>query len=150
MITTVLLLQLAVHQPCIRSISDCSKMQWSTKFMARKILTSSTDIQYFECLLGLERLLINILKSKGPESRSQWPRRLYGRDYIGARTDTTQQSGQTLDKEVDIKHITAYVSGYTETDPTGTLSPNNGRLSGTNKVWPHTCCSVHRIRVVLQ
>ena len=38
-----------------------------------------------------------------------------GRGYIEARTDTTQQSGQTLDKEVGIKNITGYVSGYTET-----------------------------------
>jgi hypothetical protein len=34
-----------------------------------------------------------------------------GRGYIEARTDTTQQSGQTPDKEVE---ITVYVSGYTE------------------------------------
>jgi len=37
-----------------------------------------------------------------------------GRSYIEARTDTTQQSGQTPDKEVEIKNITVYVSGYTE------------------------------------
>ena len=37
-----------------------------------------------------------------------------GRGYIEARTDTTQQSGQTPDKEVEIKNITVYVSGYTE------------------------------------
>jgi len=37
------------------------------------------------------------------------------RGYIEARTDTTQQSGQTPDKEVEIKNITVYVSGYTET-----------------------------------
>ena len=37
-----------------------------------------------------------------------------GRGYIEARTDTTQQSGQTPDKEVKIKHITVYVNGYTE------------------------------------
>jgi hypothetical protein len=43
--------------------------------------------------------------------------------YIGARTDTTQQSGQTPDKKVEIKNITVYISGYTETDTTGTLSP---------------------------
>ena len=59
---------------------------------------------------------------------------LPGRGYIGARTDTTQQSGQTPDKEANINHITVYVSGYTETDTTGMLSPNNGRLSGANKV----------------
>jgi len=53
-----------------------------------------------------------------------------GRGYIGAKTDTTQQSGQTPDKEVEINHITVYVSGYNETDPTGMLSPNNCRLSG--------------------
>jgi len=35
----------------------------------------------------------------------------------------TQQSGQTPDKAAEIKHITLYVSGYTETDPTGMLSP---------------------------
>jgi hypothetical protein len=38
-----------------------------------------------------------------------------GYGYIRARTDTTQQSGQTLDKEVEIKNITVYVSGNTET-----------------------------------
>jgi hypothetical protein len=41
----------------------------------------------------------------------------------GARNDRTQQSGQTPDKEVEIKNITVYVSGYTETDTTGMLSP---------------------------
>jgi hypothetical protein len=46
-----------------------------------------------------------------------------GYGYIGARTDTTQQSGQTPDKEADINHITGYVSGYNETDTTGMLSP---------------------------
>jgi len=59
---------------------------------------------------------------------------LLGRGYTAVRTDTTQQSGQTPDKEVDINHITLYVSGYTETDTTGMLSPNNGRLFGANKV----------------
>jgi len=43
--------------------------------------------------------------------------------YIGARNGTTQQSGQTPDKEVEIKNITVYVSGCTETDTTGMLSP---------------------------
>jgi hypothetical protein len=38
--------------------------------------------------------------------------------YIGDRIDTTQQSGQTPDKEVEIKTVTVYVSGYTETDTT--------------------------------
>ena len=41
---------------------------------------------------------------------------------IGARNDATQQSGQTQDKK-EIKNITVYVSGYTETDTTGMLSP---------------------------
>jgi hypothetical protein len=54
-----------------------------------------------------------------------------GYGYIGARNDTTQQSGQTPDKEVEIKNITVYVSGYTETDPTECYLP---RLSGVNKV----------------
>jgi hypothetical protein len=46
-----------------------------------------------------------------------------GYSYIGARTDTTQQSGQTPDKELEMKNITVYVSGYNETDTTGMLSP---------------------------
>jgi len=37
----------------------------------------------------------------------------FGRGYIGARTYTTQQSGQTSVKEVEIKNITVYVNGYT-------------------------------------
>ena len=46
-----------------------------------------------------------------------------GFGYIGARSGTTQQSGQTPDKEVKIKkNITIYVSGYTEADTTGMLS----------------------------
>ena len=57
-----------------------------------------------------------------------------GRGYTGARTDKTQQSGQTPDKEVDINRVTVYVSGYIETDPTGVISSNNGRLSDANKV----------------
>jgi hypothetical protein len=40
--------------------------------------------------------------------------RQLGRCYIEARTDTTQQSGQTPDKEVKIKNVTVYVNGYTE------------------------------------
>jgi hypothetical protein len=46
-----------------------------------------------------------------------------GYGYIGARIDTTQQSGQTPHKEVEIKNITVYVSRYNETDTTGMLSP---------------------------
>ena len=46
-----------------------------------------------------------------------------GLGYIVARKDPTQQSGQTPDKEAEIKHITVYVSGYTETDTTGMLFP---------------------------
>jgi len=30
------------------------------------------------------------------------------------KPDATQQSGQTPDKEVEIRNITVYVSGYTE------------------------------------
>jgi len=46
-----------------------------------------------------------------------------GYGYTGARNDTTQQSGQTPDKEVVIKNITVYVSVNTETNTTGMLSP---------------------------
>jgi len=37
--------------------------------------------------------------------------------------EPTQQSGQTPDKEVEIKNITIYVNDYTATDTTGMLSP---------------------------
>ena len=90
-----------------------------------------------------------------PKSWTIWM--LYTRGYMGARTDTTQQSGQTPDKKVQINQITVYVSGYTETDPTGMLSPDNYRLSGPTKwvcfeptAWPDTCCSLHRIPVSFQ
>ena len=46
-----------------------------------------------------------------------------GYGYIGARNDTTQQSGQTPDKEVEIKNIAVYVSGCTDTDKSRMLSP---------------------------
>jgi hypothetical protein len=46
----------------------------------------------------------------------------------------SRQSEQTPDKEVDIIHITVYVSGYIETDTTGMLSPNKDRMSGADKV----------------
>ena len=62
------------------------------------------------------------------------PQHTSGRGYIGARTDITQQSGQTPDKGEDIYHITIYVSGYIETDTTGMPSTNNGLLPGANKV----------------
>jgi len=46
-----------------------------------------------------------------------------GYGYIGARNDTTQRSGHTPDKELELTNITVYVSGYSETDTTGMLSP---------------------------
>ena len=48
---------------------------------------------------------------------------LYVSGYTGARNDTTQQSGEIPDKEAEIKNITLYASGYTETHTTGMLSP---------------------------
>jgi hypothetical protein len=48
-----------------------------------------------------------------------------GRGYTGARTNTTQQSGETPDNEVYINNIIVFVRGCTETDPTGLLSPSN-------------------------
>ena len=35
-----------------------------------------------------------------------------GDGYTGARNDTTQQSGQTPDKEVEIKNITVYTEWH--------------------------------------
>jgi hypothetical protein len=58
---------------------------------------------------------------------------LLGCGYIGARTDATHHSGQTPDKGTKINHIIVYERGYTDTDPTGTLSPNHSQLSGPTK-----------------
>ena len=49
---------------------------------------------------------------------------LKARGYIRARTDTTQQSGQTADKQVKMGYCIAYSSVNTEPDPTGLLSLN--------------------------
>jgi hypothetical protein len=75
---------------------------------------------------------------------------------MGARTHTTQQSGQTPDKEVDISHITGYVNGHTETDSTGfCYLPSTAEYLAPEKpvcfeptVWPDTCCSVQDSSVV--
>ena len=48
--------------------------------------------------------------------------------YIGGRKDTTQQSGLTPDKEVEIRNITVLVSGYTE------IECYLSGMSGANKV----------------
>jgi len=69
--------------------------------------------------------------------------------------ETTQQSEQTPDKEVEIKNITVYVSCYSETDTTGMLSPptvwrQQSVCVSEPTVWAHTCCSADRIRVILQ
>jgi hypothetical protein len=58
-------MKFAENQPFIRSVSDCSRMQPSTEFTARKILKSSPNNRYLECLIALKRSLINILKRKG-------------------------------------------------------------------------------------
>ena len=49
---------------------------------------------------------------------------ILGYGYIGARSDTTQQSGQTTDKEAKRQNITVYVSGCAETDTTAMLCPS--------------------------
>ena len=57
-------------------------------------------------------------------SAGEWPQTYaFGYGYTAARTDTTQLSVQTPDKEIEIKNITVHVSGYTETDTSGMLSP---------------------------
>jgi hypothetical protein len=48
----------------------------------------------------------------------------------------TQQSGETPHKDVEIKNITVYINGYTETDTTGMLSPTT--------VWRHNNVSLFR------
>ena len=70
----------------------------------------------------------SLLQQQSTSWTDSGARAVWGRGYITARTDTTQQSGQTPVKEVEIKNSTVYVSGYTETDTTGMLSPP--RLSG--------------------
>jgi hypothetical protein len=47
-------------------------MQSSTEFTARKMLTSSPNNRYLECLIALKRSLIDILKRKGLKNTSLW------------------------------------------------------------------------------
>ena len=125
--------------------------------------------------------------------------RVKGYSYTGATTDTTQQSGQTQEKEVEINHVTVLcqrlhgnrpvwhvVFQQLLASPTSLLvsSRESGMLSSNNywlaqqiclcraeslacclltttdwpnkfacfepRVWPHTCCSLHRIRILMQ
>jgi len=57
-------MKLAETQTFIRSVSDCSRMQSSTGFTARKLLTSSPNNRYLDWLIALKRSLINVLKRK--------------------------------------------------------------------------------------
>jgi len=47
---------------------------------------------------------------------------------------TQHNSLDRLQTRKEISTTLLFVTGYTETDTTGMLSPNNGRLSGANKV----------------
>jgi len=67
-----------------------------------------TEIKHYKLLVGW----LNTTYCVNHDLWGTWNES--GRGYIEARTDTTQQSGQTQDKEVEIKNITVYVSGYTE------------------------------------
>ena len=67
-----------------------------------------------------------------------------GYGYTGARSDTTQQSGQTPDKEAEIKDITVYVRVYTETDSNGMLSPPGFTVAANINSNLDVCLSVHR------
>jgi hypothetical protein len=51
-------------------------------------------------------------QTRNPRKRAPQTHAL-DRGYTEARTNTTQQSGQTPDKEVEIKKITVYVNGDT-------------------------------------
>jgi len=55
-----------------------------------------------------------------------------GYGFVGARTDTTQQSGPAPDKEVKINHVVGGGSGYTETIRL-MLSRKNSQMSGPTK-----------------
>jgi len=43
-------------------------MSSSVKFIAQKILTSSANNMYLECLITFQGTLINMLKNKDPEN----------------------------------------------------------------------------------
>jgi hypothetical protein len=69
------------------------------------------------------RVDYSFTEAGGLSHNSKLCRQPTGYGYTAARTDTTQQSGQTPDNQVEMKNITVYGSGYTETDPTEMLSP---------------------------
>jgi hypothetical protein len=55
-------------QPCICSISACSKAQSSAELTAWKILISSANNKYLEYLITLQMSLTNILKRREPST----------------------------------------------------------------------------------
>ena len=59
------IMQLAAHQPCVRSISHCSRMQSSKEFVAQKILNYSANNRHLDRLITLQRSLINLFSSNG-------------------------------------------------------------------------------------
>ena len=73
-------MRLPANQPCVPSISDCGKMQSATEFMARKILTSSVNGTYFECLITLLSSLISILENKSPKTDPRGTRERTSKD----------------------------------------------------------------------
>jgi len=46
-------------------------------------------------------------------------------------------SGQNPDKEAEIRNITDYVRGYTESDKTGMLYPPTGAKMAPHVTWAH-------------
>ena len=124
----------------VRTVSCLCRVSFAVTFVKEQteIHGMSNDIQatiprHLSCVFGTKLFVIPAVRWT-PRSRREvwwilgpWYWKLLsfpvlsrfcsakGRGYIEARTDTTQQSGQTPGKEVGIKNITVYVSGYTET-----------------------------------
>jgi hypothetical protein len=47
-------MKVALHQSCIRSVSDCNSVQSSAEFTARKILISRANNRYLKGLITLQ------------------------------------------------------------------------------------------------
>ena len=89
-----------------------------------------------EVIQKIEFVICQDKEAGGGGQNGAWvsERRRRSKAAASLEPERTQQCGQTPNKELDITHITLYVSGYTETNPTGMLSRNHGRQSGANKV----------------
>jgi len=64
------LIQLAAHQLWLESASVCGSVLSVAELMVGKTLVSLANKKYLECLIELQRSLINTVNNRGPQTDS--------------------------------------------------------------------------------